>query len=66
METIKLIIKWLLLFGGMLFWFFVAVHFATSERIIRYDCSIAEISPDYPAEVVNECRRMRSVRPIST
>jgi len=25
-----------------------------------YDCSIAEFSPDYPAEVKNECRRIRS------
>ena len=25
-----------------------------------YDCSIAEISPDYPIEVKNECRRIRA------
>ncbi len=28
------------------------------ERI--YDCSLAEISPDYPVEVKNECRKIRS------
>jgi hypothetical protein len=25
-----------------------------------YDCSLAEFHPDYPAEVKNECRRIRS------
>jgi hypothetical protein len=24
-----------------------------------YDCSLAEISPDYPTEVKNECRKAR-------
>ncbi len=28
------------------------------ERI--YDCSLAEFHPDYPVEVKNECRRIRS------
>jgi len=26
---------------------------------VIYDCSLAEISPDYPPEVKNECRRLR-------
>ena len=30
-----------------------------SDRTVVYDCSIAEISPDYPQEVKNECRRLR-------
>lgn len=25
-----------------------------------YDCSLAEISPDYPIEVKNECRKIRA------
>jgi hypothetical protein len=25
-----------------------------------YDCSISEISPDYPVEVKNECRKVRA------
>ncbi len=29
------------------------------NRTVVYDCSIAEISPDYPQEVKNECRRLR-------
>jgi hypothetical protein len=28
--------------------------------IIRYDCSISEISPDYPIEVKEQCRRLRA------
>jgi hypothetical protein len=29
------------------------------NQTVVYDCSIAEISPDYPQEVKNECRRLR-------
>jgi hypothetical protein len=29
------------------------------NRTVVYDCSLAEISPDYPQEVKNECRRLR-------
>ena len=28
--------------------------------IIRYDCSIAEFSPDYPIEIKKECRKLRN------
>lgn len=27
-----------------------------------YDCSLAEISPDYPIEVKNECRKIRAIQ----
>jgi hypothetical protein len=30
-----------------------------SDRTVIYDCSLSEISPDYPPEVKNECRRLR-------
>jgi hypothetical protein len=32
------------------------------DRYIRYDCSIAEISPDFPVEVKNACRKKLSGR----
>ena len=32
--------------------------FGKSEGVV-YDCSLAEISPDYPFEVKQECRRLR-------
>jgi len=28
--------------------------------VIRYDCSISEISPDFPLEVKEQCRRLRA------
>jgi hypothetical protein len=28
--------------------------------VIRYDCSIAEISPDYPPAVKEGCRKLRA------
>jgi len=31
-------------------------------RVIRYDCSIAEISPDYPVAVREACRHRRAER----
>lgn len=30
------------------------------KNYVRYDCSISEISPDYPIEVKEACRKMRS------
>jgi len=29
----------------------------SGRRVVRYDCSIAEINPDYPLEVKEKCRR---------
>ena len=29
-------------------------------RVKSYDCSLAEISPDYPVEVKNMCRKFNS------
>jgi hypothetical protein len=36
------------------------------EKGRYYDCSIAEISPDYPPEVRQECRRVRSEKIINS
>ena len=40
------------------------VYFAiqSDNRTIRYDCSIAEISPDFPIEVREACRKKLSGR----
>jgi hypothetical protein len=27
---------------------------------VRYDCSISEISPDFPPQVKEECRKLRA------
>ena len=61
MNYIKHAIKWLLLVGGMIFWFFVAVGLAVNQEERVYDCTLAEISPDFPLEVKDACRRMRNV-----
>lgn len=29
------------------------------DHVVRYDCRISEISPDYPAEVKEACRRIQ-------
>ena len=67
MERVKEIIAVALLASGLLFWALILIiignHLPT-EKV--YDCGLAEISPDYPREVVNECRRIRSGRSIST
>lgn len=34
--------------------------FEERPRTVRYDCSISEISPDYPIEVKEACRKIRA------
>lgn len=45
----------LILFGA----FWILANADWNNRTVVYDCSLAEISPDYPVEVKNECRRLR-------
>lgn len=48
------------MFGGCLFWFFVLITYMTEQHgIVRYDCSLAEISPDFPLQVKEDCRKLR-------
>jgi hypothetical protein len=48
--------------SGILFWLMAAYGFIRSHedhgRV--YNCELAEISPDFPPEVKQECRRLRS------
>lgn len=37
-----------------------ALWFIPMPKEKVYDCSISEISPDYPIEVKNECRKLRA------
>ena len=39
--------------------FLVVILYDYSPRGHVYDCTLAEISPDYPIEVKDECRRLR-------
>lgn len=63
MDTVKNWIKWFLMIGGMIFWFFVTIGVVAShtQQEQRIDCSVAEFHPDYPAEVKDACRRARNV-----
>lgn len=63
MTHVKNFLKWTLLIGGMIFWFTVAIGIMVNQPEGRvYDCTIAEISPDFPIEVKEECRRLRIVK----
>jgi hypothetical protein len=55
-ETIKIIIGFIL--AGICL--IAAIVLAPKHGTRVYDCSIAEISPDFPIEVKNECRRIRA------
>lgn len=59
MKRILAVIKWALLIGGVLFYALLIILYTKPEGKY-YDCSMAEISPDFPIEVRNECRRLRS------
>lgn len=45
----------IVLIGSIIFLFS-----APPQKVKVYDCSIAEISPDYPVDVKNECRKLRT------
>lgn len=42
------------------FIFVLWYQYNNPKLVIRYDCSIAEISPDYPIEVKEGCRKLRA------
>ena len=31
-----------------------------NQRVVKYDCRLSEISPDYPIEVKEACRKLRA------
>ena len=35
-------------------------NYKNPHLVVRYDCSIAEISPDYPVAVKEGCRKLRA------
>lgn len=46
--------------GGLLFWFFVLVNYVSKQHgIVTYDCRLAEISPDFPLQVKEDCRKLQ-------
>jgi hypothetical protein len=55
-ETIKVIVGFIIACLCLIATFIFMPRHGTKV----YDCSLAEISPDYPIEVKNECRRIRA------
>jgi hypothetical protein len=42
------------------FTFVIYWNYTHPHMVVRYDCSIAEISPDYPPAVKEGCRKLRA------
>lgn len=40
----------------------LAIMFLPEQRSKVYDCRMSEISPDFPPEVREECRRIRATK----
>ena len=60
LKTNLLVTLALVLLGGSLFALLYGIHNLTKGTVGVYDCSIAEISPDYPIEVKEQCRKLRA------
>jgi len=45
----------------VLFWTLIFA-LMPSHGVVRYDCRLAEISPDFPINVKNECRKLNRGR----
>jgi hypothetical protein len=50
----------ILALGILLVVFAVYWNYTHPHMVVKYDCSIAEISPDYPPAVKEGCRRLRA------
>ena len=48
------------LFGVIAILFAIWYNYKNPHLVVRYDCSIAEISPDYPVAVKEGCRKLRA------
>jgi hypothetical protein len=41
---------------------YITYNYGHQSHGVMYDCRLAEISPDFPPEVRNECRKLRSIK----
>lgn len=61
MTKLRSLILYFLAGTGMIFWIISIYDIVRSEDHGKvYNCELAEISPDFPIEVRDECRRLRS------
>lgn len=49
-----------LVLGVIGFIFAIYWNYTHPHLVVKYDCSIAEISPDYPIAVREGCRKLRA------
>ena len=47
-------------FAGLIGLIVITKSVSTERHVVVYDCRISEISPDYPVEVKEQCRKLRS------
>ncbi len=61
MELLKKFIKTALIIGGILFYAIAGYGLirGNEDKMIRYDCAIADFQPDYPQHVKDACRDLR-------
>jgi len=45
-----------IMMGGMVF-----IGLQQDRNVVRYNCSLSEISPDFPVAVKEECRKQRKL-----
>jgi len=61
METTKRLLTYFLVSTGVIFYAIVGYGiYNKQDRVIKFDCTIAEFQPDYPQEVKNECRKLKN------
>jgi hypothetical protein len=61
LDDARSLIKLLVLASATVIAFALAFIFMPKKGdVIRYDCSISEISPDYPIEIKEQCRKLRA------
>jgi hypothetical protein len=56
-HIILLVVLVVIMWGGM---FLIVKNFPQEGK--EYNCGLAEISPDYPIEVKNACRKFRMIK----
>jgi len=61
LDNTRSLIELLLWVCAIIIAFAIAFMFMPKKGdVVRYDCSIAEISPDIPLEVKEKCRKLRA------
>lgn len=51
---------------SLVFGYFIAQILLTKTRGVYYNCDLVEINPDFPIEVKEECRKLRTTNENST